>query len=242
MDSSTIFDRVLFSSFMEEIHDDFKQSINENNLSEHQEYLKLHAFNKLAQELIQSLKIKPSQLADFINTMTLSKHIHEVSGLNNANVYTDSKDFLNRMFRVLEDKDEIGQIVPLQTLSSIFPTDDELKKEIDSMHGFCEEEDIAQSTSPERVVDFFSEKSWRQIAICDETEIMGNTDWSDFEWEAWKYINDMGENNGFYSINGDIFSSVQVVNIAASAAAGSTLKSAVESLGKKSNNTDLKIQ
>lgn len=255
MDAKTIFNRVLFSSFMEEIHDDFKRDIEEAGLSEHQMYMKFYTFDKLVGELVDRMQIKPGQLSDFVNEMMLSKRIYEVSGFNDANVYTGIMDFLKRAVEVLEDREMIGQIVPEDTLNSIFPTDDELQSQVAYFGEYCdgytaEDESDIQNESP-NVVEFFSGKSWREIGLSDETEIMRNAQWSDFDWNVWKHVREVGANEGLCQGRHSIFDYVslgdyellaqkQMAQIAAGAPEGAGLKEAAESVSKKSINPGLK--
>lgn len=245
MDTATIFNRVLFSSHMEEIHDDFKRDIEEAGLSDHQVYQQLHAFDRLVREKIDGCGVKPSALANFVEEMLENKRIHEISGLNDANVFTDIKDFLKRAVEILEDSSLIGDIVPPKTLESIFPTDEELRVHVAYFGEYCDgytasdEADIQNES--ENVVEFFSGKSWKQIAMADETEIMRNTDWSDFDWNAWKHVREIGASEANHpSRFAGIFRDEEIAVIAAGAPKNVDLKKAAEAVSKKSAEPSLK--
>ena len=240
MDTATIFNRILFSSHMEKIHEDFKRDIEEAGFSEHQAYLKLHGFDRLAREQIDHHGIKPEALADFVVKMINDKNIHEISGLNDANISTDIKDFLKKAVEILEDSSLIGDIVPPKTLESIFPTDEALRWYIKETADYIDGYDVDESYDASRVVDFFSGMSWREIAMCDETEIMSQDSWSDFEWDSWKYINEMGHASGYcQDIPNGVFDDKQLKYIANNAPVGD-LKSAVNSISQKKNSPEIK--
>lgn len=230
---------------MEEVHDNFKGDVDENGLSCHQVYQQFHAFDRLVREKIDGYGVKPAALANFVEEMLNNKRIHEISGLNAANVFTDIKDFLKRAVEILEDSSLIGDIVPPKTLESIFPTDEELRAHVAYFGEYCDgytasdEADIQNES--ENVVEFFSGKSWKQIAMADETEIMRNTNWSDFDWNAWKHVREIGAGEANHpSRFAGIFRDEEIAVIAASAPVGANLKTAAEAVVKKTNNPEVK--